>query len=84
MTMCKDALSRRMIMPRATTRRKQLFRAALALSGMTLAEWAAREDIARETISRVLNGKQGASMVLLAKIDEFTQKQLSKRTALAS
>jgi transcriptional regulator with XRE-family HTH domain len=70
-------------MQKTMASRKQRFRAALALAGLTAAEWAEKEVVSKEHLSRVLNGKQAGSMVLLAKIDEFTNKQLARRMAMA-
>ncbi len=71
-------------MPKVKTSRKQLFRAALAITGQTAAEWAEANDLTAQHVSHVLNGRR-ESMRLIGKIDEFVAKHIGNRTtALAS
>jgi len=70
-------------MPTAKTSRKQLFKAALALAGLTATQWADREGLTPMHLSMVLNGKRD-SLRLNEKIDAFVRKHLDKHTALAS
>jgi hypothetical protein len=81
----KDDLSTGLTMPQTHTRRKQLFRAALALSGgMTQEQWAAREGLTPEHVSRVLNGRL-VSRSLTERIDAFIREKVADdNTALAS
>ena len=71
-------------MPKAKTSRKQLFRAALAIAGMTAARWALSEGYSPEHISRCLSNEKLASAALIARIDEFTKEHVNRATALAS
>ena len=71
-------------MPKVKANRKQLFRAALALAGLTARDWAEREGISESYLSFVLNGKR-ESDALNEKINAFTNGMMGKRaTALAS
>ncbi len=71
-------------MAKAKVSRKQLFKAALALSGQTAAEWAERNGLTPQWVSLVLNGHE-VSLRLSDKMDAFILEQLgNKRTALAS
>jgi hypothetical protein len=67
-------------MAKQKTSRKQLFRAALAIAGLTAAEWADREKITAQWLSMVLNEKH-SSLTLTEKIDAFTRAHLEKHTA---
>jgi hypothetical protein len=71
------------MVPKAKTSRKQLFRAALAIAGMTAARWAESEGITAQYLSTVLNGK-AFSKRLDAKIDAFVHTHLISTTAVAS
>jgi hypothetical protein len=62
-------------MPDAQPSRKQLFRAALAIAGLTAAQWADRESITPEHLSRVLNSRR-ESGTLIEKIDAFIAEKL--------
>lgn len=70
-------------MPTAKTSRKQLFRAALAIAGLTAGQWAEREGLTAMHLSMVLNGKRDSAR-LGEKIDAFVRTHLNKHTALAS
>jgi hypothetical protein len=70
-------------MPKAKTGRKALFKAALALAGMTQDSWAASRDITAGHLSMVLAGKR-ESVALNDKIDTFTREHLSKHMALVA
>ena len=70
-------------MAKVKTSRKQLFRASLALAGMTAKQWAEREGIGHSYLSAVLAGRM-VSKRLDEKIDAFTRDTLSRTTALAS
>lgn len=60
--------------------RKQRFRAALALAGLTQQDWAARHGISAGHLSNVLSGRfQGVPV--WGKIDAFTVEWLDKRAA---
>lgn len=69
-------------MAKAKTSRKQLFRAALAIAGLTAGQWAQREGITGNYLSQVLGGKL-KSKRLDTKIDAFTEKHLSSASANA-
>jgi len=58
-----------------TPDRKARFKAALALSGLTAAEWAAEHDLTAMHLSLVLHGKR-ESVALTSKIDAFIREQL--------
>lgn len=66
-------------MPKAKTSRKQLFRAALAIAGLTAAEWATSEGYSPEHLSRVLSREALGSATLIERIDAFTEEHLGKR-----
>lgn len=66
-------------MAEAKTSRKQLFRAALAIAGLTAAQWADREGITPQWLSMVLNEKD-VSLTLGEKIDAFVREHLTERT----
>lgn len=73
-------------MAQTRTSRKQLFRAALAIAGLTAREWADREGTSESYLSLVLNGKR-ESEALTMKIEAFAQKEMEKelnRMQLAS
>ena len=70
-------------MPKVKTSRKQLFRAALAIAGQTVVQWAASEGLTPEHVSLVLNGRRESAR-LLDKIDAFVREKMDKHTALAS
>lgn len=70
-------------MPRAQMRRKRLFRAALALAGLTETQWAEKQGISQPHLSLVLNGKR-ESKVLTDKVDAFIDKHLVSRNALVA
>ena len=69
-------------MPKVKTSRKQLFRAALAIKGLTAGQFAATLDVTPEHLSLVLHGKR-ESKRLTDKIDAFVREHLEKHTALA-
>lgn len=62
-------------MPAAQPSRKQLFRAALAIAGLTAGQWAEQESLTPEHLSRVLNSRR-ASGALIEKIDAFIAEKL--------
>jgi gp16 family phage-associated protein len=64
-------------MPSHTVSRKQQFRAALAVAGMTQDEWAARHDYNAGHVSRVLNGRV-KSPYMLELMDDFCAEYLPK------
>lgn len=71
-------------MPRAKTSRKQLFRAALAIAGLTQEQWASGEGVTSGHLSQVLSEKR-ESLTLSGKIDAFVREHLKERaSALAS
>lgn len=70
-------------MPRAKHSRKQLFRAALAMAGLTAEQWAASEGITAGHLSQVVTGKR-ESVTLTAKVDEFVRDEFAKRPALVA
>jgi hypothetical protein len=57
-------------MPRAKPNRKALFRATLALAGLTAEQWAAKEGVTAGHLSQVLSEKR-ESRTLTEKIDAF-------------
>lgn len=63
-------------MGRARTSRKQLFRAALAIAGITAEKWAESNSYSTGHLSRVLNGKQVGSADMLATVDAFIEKHV--------
>lgn len=67
--------------PKEKPSRKQQFRAALALAGLTAKEWADREGIDETYLSRVLN-EQRTNEAIIAKVDAFTKRHFP--LALAS
>lgn len=62
--------------------RSQRFRAALALEGMTMEEWADGEGITLGHVSHTLAGRR-ESRILIAKIEAFTAKTLEAHAAVA-
>jgi hypothetical protein len=62
-------------MPKADSRRKSRFRAALALAEKTAAQWAAENDITPGHLSQVLSGKK-ESRSLLEKVEAFTSRYI--------
>lgn len=67
-------------MAKGKTSRKQLFRAALALAGMTAAQWAESEGITASYLSAVLADRM-SSKRLIEKVDQFINKHLISRTS---
>jgi hypothetical protein len=70
-------------MAKVKTSRKQLFRAALAIAGLTAGEWAEQVGITPQWLSIVLNGKD-ESITLTEKIDAFIVTHMAGHKALAS
>lgn len=70
-------------MAKAKTGRKQLFRAALAIAGMTAGQWAAAQGISDSYLSLVLSGKR-ESVTVTEKIDAFIDKHLIQKSALVA
>lgn len=70
-------------MTKAKTSRKQVFRAALAIAGLTARQWAEREGTSESYLSLVLNEKR-ESEALTQKIDTFARKHLPEHAAMAS
>lgn len=64
-------------MPKAKAGRKQLFRAALAVTEETQGSWAEKHDLTPQHLSLVLNGKR-ESRSLLQRIDEYVADTLGK------
>jgi hypothetical protein len=67
-------------MPKAKTSRKQLFRAALAIAGLSAGEWAEQQGITPQWLSMVLNSKAD-SITLNKKIDAFVKEWIGRNTA---
>lgn len=61
-------------MPKSKPGRKALFRAALAVAGLTAKEWAAEAGVTAGWLSMILNEKD-ESITLTEKIDAFIAKQ---------
>lgn len=70
-------------MPRAKTSRKALFRASLAIAGLTAEQWAEREGVTAGHLSQVLSAKR-ESQTLTEKLDAFIAKHMAGHAALAS
>lgn len=70
----------RRTLARQVKARKQRFAAALALAGITQAEFADRNEVNPGHLSKVVNGERD-SLRLLAKVDAFIAKQLGEETA---
>lgn len=70
-------------MPKSKPSRKALFRAALAIAGVTAKQWAESEGITGGWLSMVLNGRE-ESITLTEKIDAFIAKHMAGHVALAS
>lgn len=68
-------------MPTPKPNRKQLFRAALAMAGLTAGQWAEQEGFSQEHLSLVLNEKRTGSDAFLERIDSFTAEHLHNKTA---
>jgi gp16 family phage-associated protein len=62
-------------MPKTADRRKARFRAALALAGLTMEQWAEQNGITPSHLSHVLSGNRD-SLTLIEKVDAFADKQL--------
>lgn len=71
------------MMPKAKTSRKQLFKAALAIAGLTGKQWAEGEGITPQWLSMVLSGKE-VSGTLTTKIDAFIAEHLPDHHAALS
>lgn len=70
-------------MPNQKTSRKALFRAAVAVAGLTQEQWAESEGVTGGHLSNVLAGKR-ESRELLDKVDAFIAKHMAGHKALAS
>jgi hypothetical protein len=70
-------------MSKAKTSRKQLFRAALAIAGLTAEQWGAREGVTSGHLSMILSGVR-YNEGIVERIDAFTKQQLKKPISLAS
>lgn len=70
-------------MSKAKTSRKKLFRAALAIAGMTAEQWGAQEGVTAGHLSMILSGVRHNDRIE-ARIDAFTKQQLRKPLARAS
>lgn len=70
-------------MPIAGTNRKRLFRAALALSGLTAERWSYKRGINAGQLSRALSGTL-ENVEIEAKVDAFIKEHRDTYTALAS
>ena len=62
-------------LPQDKPSRKQLFRAALAIAGMTGKQWADEHDVTREHLWHVLSGSR-ESRSLTDTVDAFIAKHL--------
>lgn len=67
-------------MPKSLARRKQLFRAALALADLTAERWAQEHGITASYLSHILSGNR-ESEDIDAEIEAFTKQYLRKHTA---
>ena len=68
-------------MPKHSTPRKaQMFRAALALAGKTMTEWASDQGVTQAHVSMVLDGKRVSHRVI-AEVDRFIGKHLTMSNA---
>lgn len=71
-------------MPKGKTNRKQLFRAALAIAGMTAEQWGRTQGVTSGHLSMILSGTR-KNDAITSKIDAFVEKHLiSRQHALAS
>lgn len=70
-------------MPKEKISRKKLFRAALALTGMTATQWATEQGITLAHLSQVLDEKRESGR-LTEKIDAFIDKKLISNSALVA
>lgn len=70
-------------MTKAQASRKRLFRAALAIAGMTAEQWGQKEGVTSGHLSMILAGKR-TNEDIEARIEAFTTKHLSRTVALAS
>lgn len=70
-------------MPKAKSTRKQLFRAALSIAGMTMRQWAEKHGVTDSHVAHVLAGDR-ESISLTAKMDEFIDKHLISKNALVA
>lgn len=69
-------------MPKSQRKSKR-FKAALAMAGMSMTEWAKKEGITPGHVSQVLSGDRD-SAVLMEKIEAFTAKQLDTAVAASA
>lgn len=69
-------------MPNVIPGRKAMFRAALAVAGLTLEQWAKSESVSAGHVSNVLAEKR-TSDPLTEKIDAFIAKHMAGHEALA-
>lgn len=69
-------------MPRAKASRKALFKAALAITGTTLNQWAESHEITPGHLSHVLAGRK-ESMSLSEKIDAYIKQHMGRQIARA-
>lgn len=70
-------------MPKGKTGRKQLFNAALAITGLTAREWAEREGVTAGHLSMILADKRSNDEIT-KRIDAYVRKHMTGHTALAS
>ena len=70
-------------MPKAKTTRKQLFRAALAVAGLTAEQWAVREGTTSGHLSMLLAEKRKNERIT-GRVDAFIKKHMAGHSALAS
>lgn len=70
-------------MPNDKPSRKQMFRAALAITGLTATQWAQKQGITLGHLSQVLTGER-ESASLTAKVDSFIDKNLISNSALVA
>ena len=65
---------------RTPRQRKKLFRAALALDGLTFSRWCEMRGITLQHLSSVLNGKRESAR-LLAAVDQYADDRLAALAA---
>jgi len=61
-------------------RKRKAFKAALALSGMTLGKWADQQDVTPEHVWQVLSGRRESNR-LMQEVDAFVAKHLPESAA---
>ena len=69
--------------PHETPSRKRLFRAALAIAGITGTQWAKEQGVTRQHLQFVLTGER-ESKTLTDAVDAFIDKHLVSKNALVA